>query len=89
MCVVASASVLHTSNFVSAKKTFSLLNILWIGISNSPPLCLGLNLGYKFGARALEPARNCGLHLGDLGIKGLFGGVVPCALTHMCMLGVP
>lgn len=89
MCVVASASVLHTSNFVSAKKTFSLLNILWIGISNSRPLWLGLNLGYKFGARALEPAKNCGLHLGDLGIKGLFGGVVPCALTHMCMLGVP
>lgn len=69
--------MLHTSNFVSAKKTLSLLNVLWIGISNSCPLWLGLNLGYKFGARALEPAKNCGLHLGDLGIEGLLVGGVP------------
>lgn len=83
---MASASVLHTSNFVSAKKTFSLLNILWIGISNSRPLWLGLNLGYEFGARALEPAKNCGLHLGDLGIKGLFlggGGCPMCINPHV------
>lgn len=52
-------------------------------------LWLGLNLRYEFDARALELAKNCGLHFGDLGIKGLFLGFVPCAFTHMCLLGAP